>query len=261
MSLGIQSLNDAHLNFLTRIHHSRDGLQAIEWAQRAGFDNLNGDLIYHLPGQTLKEWDRTLRQMLALGLTHISAYSLTVEPGTPLFTEVNQGRISMPPDEVSVAMMDMTRDILSAGGMQAYEISNYARPKFACRHNLHYWRMEPYLGLGPSAHSYDGKRRWRNVRNLDSYLRRLDREVSPIEQVETLTDSDQINERLGFGIRLSEGADLSLLPEQYKPATDRRVDLAMKKWPDCLTRSASRLRLTEYGVRFADAIAVDLFAD
>ncbi|MFQ6613378.1 MAG: radical SAM family heme chaperone HemW [Fidelibacterota bacterium] len=261
ISLGIQSFHETHLAFLTRIHDSADGFQAIQWAQTAGFDNINGDLIFHLPGQTLADWERDLRRLLSLGLTHISAYSLTVEPGTPLWTKVQHGRVTLPPDELSVAMMDRTREILNEGGMTAYEISNYARDGFACRHNLHYWRMEPYLGLGPSAHSYDGERRRRNVRNLDSYFKTVTQEASPIEQVEILSERDRINERLGFGIRLSEGADLSFIPENDKRKVDRQIERVMEKWPDCLIRTPERLQLTVYGRRFADAIAVDLFLD
>ncbi len=261
LSLGIQSLHDKHLAFLTRIHTAGDGLQAVEWAQAVGFDNVNGDLIFHLPGQTLEDWERDLHQLLSLGLPHISAYSLTVEQGTPLSTEVKRGRITMPPDELSVSMMDVTRDILIESGLDPYEISNYARAGFACRHNLHYWRMEPYLGLGPSAHSFSGSRRWRNVRNLDSYLKRLERDKSAIEQSETLSDIDQINERLGFGIRLREGADLSRISVKYRQRVSRQIDQVINKWPDCLIQTSTRLQLTDYGRRFADAIAVDLFLD
>ena len=261
LSLGIQSFRDTHLEFLTRIHSGAEAEQALEWAGQAGFENVNGDLIYHLPNLTLEDWEADLQKLIDFGVPHISAYSLTVEAGTPLFTEVNRGRIHLPPDELSVAMMDRTREILQKPGLQAYEISNHAKPGFECRHNLHYWRMEPYLGLGPSAHSFDGDFRWQNTRNLDSYLNSISENNSPVYSTETLTPEMKINERLGFGIRLTEGVDLNRIPEDYRRRVGAQIEIVVKKWSGYLEEFNGRLRLVGQGVHFADAIAVDLFVD
>jgi oxygen-independent coproporphyrinogen-3 oxidase len=154
MSFGVQSFEPHHLQRLGRIHSAGEAVAAIELARRAGFTNVSADLIFALPNQTLGEWESDLRQACALGPEHISAYNLTYEEGTAFHQWRAQGTLQQLPEEIEVAMFTRSQEVLGAAGYQQYEISNYARPGFMCRHNLNYWQGGPYLGVGAGAHSY-----------------------------------------------------------------------------------------------------------
>lgn len=154
MSFGVQSFMPHHLQTLGRIHGRDEAIAAVELARRAGFTSVSIDLIYALPNQRLDEWESDLVQACALGPDHISAYNLTYEEGTPFHQWRTQGKLRQLPEEIEVAMFTRTQEILAAAGYQQYEISSYARPGHACRHNLNYWQSGPYLGVGAGAHSY-----------------------------------------------------------------------------------------------------------
>jgi len=139
-----------------------------------------------------------------------------------------------------------------------YEISNYARSGYECRHNLHYWRIEPYLGFGPSAHGFDGTRRWWNVNNLNQYLARVESGSPALQDTELLTPVELINERIGFGLRIAEGFNLDNIPVKYRYKVENQIEFYQKKWPGCLATSDNRWSLTSKGLLFADAIAVDM---
>ncbi|MBA7656847.1 MAG: radical SAM family heme chaperone HemW [Calditrichaeota bacterium] len=262
LSLGFQSLDPGLLKFLGRLHDPRDCNRTFGAARRAGFDNINADILFNVPGQTLRRWQSDLAALVELGPEHISAYSLTVEKGTPLRGMVAAGEVSMPCEEVDAAMYARAREYLPGRGYNAYEISNYARNGRACRHNLHYWRGEPYLGFGPAAHGFDGARRWWNVRNLDGYLKRIEGRNSPVAGGEELDPVQLHNEQLAFGLRLSGGvsvtADLG-----YENAADftNRYEVQLERWADHLALSGEQLSLTEQGTFLADTIAADLFLE
>jgi oxygen-independent coproporphyrinogen-3 oxidase len=182
LSLGMQSAHLAELELLGRIHTYPDVIQAVDWARRAGFDNLNLDLIYGLPGQPLERWEASLRHALALGVKHLSLYALTLEEGTPLLGRVQSGQLPAPDPDMAADMYDLATEVLEQAGFYQYEISNWARnsgnldcevqnPSYACRHNLQYWRNRPYLGVGAGAHGYirmPGDRQYgRESGNLD----------------------------------------------------------------------------------------------
>ncbi|RMF09769.1 MAG: radical SAM family heme chaperone HemW [Candidatus Neomarinimicrobiota bacterium] len=258
LSLGIQSFRDRHLRFLTRIHDAAEARRALKWAFQAGFENVNGDMIHTLPGQTVQEWETDLEELIDWGVCHISAYALTVEPQTPLAREVARGSIHLPPEDLAVSFLERTEQVLTGRGFRHYEISNYSRPGFACRHNLHYWNLEPYWGCGPSAHSFDGNRRWWNVRSLDTYLTRMQAGRSPVARGEVLSTRQKINEILGFGIRLEDGVNLNRLPAPWRARMRPRIDHARLKWEPYLQLEDGYLRLSGPGRLYADAIAVDL---
>ncbi len=258
LSLGMQSFDPAILDFLQRLHRPEDRESTFAAARTAGFDNINVDLIFNVPGQSLAGWEADLRIALALAPEHISAYSLTVEPETGLARAVAAGEVAMPPEELDHDMFAATRDILGAGGYAAYEISNFAREGWACRHNLHYWRIEPYLGCGPAAHGFDGRRRYWNVRDLDEYLVRIEAGEAPLDGSEILTDDQLASEKLLFGLRLAEGVSIvDGLGFESVEAFQRRFAGPLERWSGKVEINAGRLRTTAAGVFLADGITAD----
>ena len=171
ISIGIQSFIDSELAFIGRRHDARRAIEAVRRCQAMGYDNLSIDLMMALPGQTMKSFDQSLSQALDLGVQHISAYLLSLEPGVPLHRALQQGRWQEAGEELSTAMYRRLHERLTASGYEHYEVSNFARPGFRSRHNSAYWQGCPYLGLGPSAHSFDGQNRRWNAPDLAAYLR------------------------------------------------------------------------------------------
>jgi oxygen-independent coproporphyrinogen-3 oxidase len=173
LSLGAQSFNPAELTMLGRIHSAGQTGLTVRQARAAGFDNLSLDLIYGLPGQTLKDWQTSLEQALALAPQHLSLYCLGLEPGTRLAYQVARGELPTPDADLAADMYELAGERLAAAGYAQYEISNWCRPGYECAHNLVYWRKLPYLGLGAGAHSSTGDRRWWNVYTVPDYVGRM----------------------------------------------------------------------------------------
>lgn len=209
ISIGIQSLIDDELKLLGRIHSSEDALEALDISINSGFDNINADLIYGIPNQTLKSWENTLRSVLKKGLTHISIYGLIYEPGTPLYKFLIRGKIEPMPENLELEIFDITQEILDRHKFFWYEISNYARDGYECRHNLTYWKGEEYLGFGPSAYSFIGNTRWSNTPNVNAYIKLLNRGKSPKIWEEKLSPLEKAKELVILGLRLREGVSLS----------------------------------------------------
>lgn len=258
LSIGVQSFNSKLLQFLTRIHSAKDAIDTYNSARNAGFDNINCDLVYNIPDQTLADWENDLIELIELGPEHISAYSLTVEEGTALYDLVLNETIKMPDDEIQVDFYNSTVNILDSHKFQQYEISNYSKPGKSCLHNLHYWNHDKYIGFGPSAHSFDGKQRWKNFRNLEQYVLMIENDKSPIESYDKVNDNDSINEIIGFGLRMTNGVEFHDIPDSIVKALKYRVENAQEKFPDMIILNNNRLRLNQKGMRFADAIAVEL---
>lgn len=258
LSLGAQSFSDALLRSLGRIHRASDIADAVAMAQDADFDNLNLDLMYALPGQSLSDWRETLDAAMALCPEHLSAYSLIVEPGTPLHADVERGAVSLPDEDETMAQQRETVGRLAAGGYGRYEISNYARPGFECRHNLVYWNRGDYLGLGCAAHSLMDGERFENPRSLEEYLagaRRLNREK--------LTRADAMEETLMLSTRTTRGMSLRAYAEDFgvdfekahEKKLRRLVQLGLVRLEDGF------LRLTEKGMELQNAVVVELMDD
>ena len=172
-----------------------------------GFDNVSFDLIYSIPGQTWDIWERDINRIIDLEPNHISAYTLTLEKGTDLFRLVKDKKVRMPENEITGEWFLKTHQLMESNGYPSYEISNFSQPGFECRHNLHYWKIHPYLAFGPSAHGFDGTNRWNNSRSLDLFLQQIESGDSPISIIETLTEKDKLNELIGFGLRMNDGID------------------------------------------------------
>ncbi len=225
LSLGVQSFHDPLLRSLGRIHDRAEALRAVEMARAAGFTNVSLDLIHAVPDETVAQWEEDLHTAIGLAPQHISAYSLTIERHTPLGRMVTAGEVRPAPTDLEAAMLERTMELLARAGYEHYEVSNYARPGFRCRHNLAYWSHRDYLGFGPSAHSFrleqpwELAHRWWNVADLDTYCARLAAGLSPAESEEQLKSKELLEEQVLLGLRCG-GLDLGRL------AGDFGVDLA-----------------------------------
>ena len=258
LSIGIQSFNLKLLKFLSRIHTSNDAVNTFNSARKAGFDNINCDLIYNVPDQTVNDWKNDLNKLVELGPEHISAYSLTVENGTVLNDLVNNKTVKIPDDEMQIDFYNTATEILSRNNYQQYEISNFSKAGKECLHNLHYWNHDKYIGFGPSAHSFDGLKRWNNYSNLEQYILFIENDKSPIESYDHISENDRINEIVGFGLRMIDGVELNKIPNNRIIGLRDRVQKIRNKYPDMIIMDNSNLRLNQRGLQFADAIAVEL---
>lgn len=256
LSLGVQSLDDDLLAAMGRIHRRRDVYEAFDQARRAGFHNINVDLIFGLPGQTLDGWRATLKEAIALQPEHIAAYSLQVEEGTPWGKLAAAGELPLPGEELELAMYQEARQMFAAVGYQQYEISNFARPGYQCRHNLTYWLNQPYLGLGAAAASYWRGRRWQNYSELHRYRHVLSRGRLPRAEIETLTPHQQMAETMFMGLRLMAGVDLEDFRRRF--GVDAREvyarELAGLYRAGLVEEKDGHLRLTEKGLPLANEV-------
>lgn len=215
LSLGVQSLWDDELRLLGRIHSAKEAIDAIHLARQAGFDNLNLDLIFGLPQQTLAHWREMLRRALDTHPEHLSLYCLTLEEGTPMAEAVRKGLLDRPDEGAAAEMYELSETLARERGMMHYEISNWARssggldpdgiPLLACQHNLKYWRNQHYLGLGSGAHSFDGRSRYANIASPQEYIARILAGGSPEGTREATTPTREMGETMMLGLRLLVG--------------------------------------------------------
>ncbi len=258
LSMGFQSFNAQLLQFLGRMHTSQQGHITFDAARAAGFENISADVIFNIPGQSLDQWQHDLSELVAMAPEHISAYSLTVEPGTGLNKAVEAGEITILPEETDIAMLELVRQYLPDNGYAGYEVSNYAPPGRECRHNMHYWRIEPYLAFGPSAHGFDGQRRFWNVRSLDAYMERLGKGQSPWAGSEPVTPENLFNERMAFGLRIAEGIDIQKgLGFDSPQAFSSHYQWQLDKWAGQIVIEDGRLKTTTAGLLLIDSITAD----
>lgn len=256
LSLGVQSFREERLRFMGRAHTAEQALRSIGLIAKAGFASWTIDLIYGLPGMTMEEWDEQMTIALDHGMPHLSAYCLTVEPRTALAHQVHKDRVHMPDDAEQSAQFGHLMDRMEKAGLEHYEISNFARPGHRSRHNMAYWEGVPYLGVGPSAHGYDGRRRRWNMSHNVRYAAALERGEVYWEE-EELGPVQRTNETLLTGLRTIGGVRLDAL-EVDALAINRPV--FEKHWDNGLLRQEEgRLVLTRAGKHFADRIASDLF--
>jgi oxygen-independent coproporphyrinogen-3 oxidase len=217
ISLGVQSFDDQELLLLRRQHTAKDAEKALDWIREAGFKNVGIDLIYGLPGQTKEQWLVSLNKALAFQPEHLSCYQLTIAKGTLFWGLKEKGRLQPISESDEGHFFLTTSHFLQDRGYIHYEISNFTREeKYFSRHNQKYWQRRPYLGLGPSAHSFQENRRWWNVRSLNQYCRALEERRPPIEGQEELTEEQVRMEMISLGLRTKAGLDLSCLGEKQK---------------------------------------------
>jgi len=220
LSLGIQCAEDRSLKLLGRIHTVHEGEEAFYWAREAGFNNINLDLIFGLPGQDERDWKKTLNWAVGLNPDHLTCYGLQVEEGTPLKKMVDEGVLTLPTQEEVGAMYAFTMDYLPAHTYRQYEIASYARPRFECQHNLYYWKYRDYLGVGAGAFSTVEGCRWANTNCPDGYINRIKKGKSPIVQKEELTEEEKMVELIMLGLRLAEGPDADDFARRWKTSLE-----------------------------------------
>jgi len=263
LNIGVQSFHHENLKFLGRIHSVEEAVACIASARQTGFDNIGLDLIYGLPGQDKKNWLSDLRRALETETEHLSGYMLTCESGTPLSREVKSGRIQWPEGGVVRELFDTTIEFLTTHGFLQYEISNFARktddglePRYS-RHNQKYWSFVPYIGLGPSAHSFITPQRYWNHRSIENYVRHIKAGHLPIAEKEELTREQMIMEAIFLGLRTTRGIDLIGFEKMFglnfiKIYKGKIVDLEKDR---LLNLTNTHCALTPKGMAYLDGIA------
>lgn len=260
LSIGIQSFDDNVLRFLNRAHHSADAQQCVHDARRVGIDNISIDLIYAIPGQTEEQWLKNIETAIHLRPQHISSYSLTIEDKTVFGKWAKSGKFTPVIEDAAAGQLETLVSILDKAGYNQYEVSNFAKPGFESKHNSSYWKREKYLGIGPSAHSYNRSSRQFNVKNNALYVKAIQNGTIAFD-LESLSREDHVNEYLLTTLRTSWGASLHTLKKEWAH------DLFEKntKYLQTLTNNQlavienDHLKLTQKGKLLADKIASDLF--
>ena len=257
LSFGVQSSHPHELRLLDRLHLFGDAAQAVSWARAVGFDDVNLDLIFALPHQTLDLWRQTVERTLGLGPDHVSAYALSLEHGTPMRAWVHRGLLPMPDPDLAADMYLLADELLMRNGFVQYEISNWSRPGHACRHNLQYWRNLPYLGFGAGAHGYAHGQRYSNVLAPSAYIERLNAgspttfPLSPaLQQSTTIERDDEIGETMMMGLRLTEeGVALAAFAQRFGQPLDERFGREIRQLTarGLVEITDGRLRLTRDG--------------
>jgi len=260
LSIGIQSFNDSDLKFMNRSHNSREALNCIKIAKEVGFENITIDLIYGLPGQSNKNWSDNLAKMLSLDIQHFSAYSLTVEPKTKLKHLIDKKLVTPLTDKITVEHFNTLLEVASENNFVHYEISNFGKEGFFSEHNTAYWENKHYLGVGPSAHSFNGNSRQWNVSSNKQYIDKLKEDVSYFE-LEQLSNNQQYNEYIFISLRTIWGVNLDYVNNQFGKEALENFKKQVIKWENKgkIKQYEGTYILTKNGKLFADAIASDLF--
>lgn len=260
VSMGAQSFFPAELAALERLHSPDDIPTSVEVLRRNGIGQINLDLIFGIPGQTLDSWRESLRRAIDLGPDHIACYGLTFEPGTRLTSQLKSGRVTPCDEGLEADMFLATIDVLGAAGFRQYEISNFARPGCESKHNLVYWRNEPYIGVGPSAAGCIDGRRYKNVADLSAYVRRIEAGGDAEVESEVIDREKLALEMILMQLRLNEG--LSLADFKRRTGLDPTTAFggAVDRWiaQGCLTMSADYMALTRRGFLIANRVIADL---
>jgi len=258
MSLGVQSFDDAELGFLGRRHTAGDARRALDRLREGGFATVSLDLIYGLPGQTADGWRRQLEEAAARSADHLSCYQLTIHQGTVFGRRQASGSLGEAVEPVQAELFLLTHRVLAELGYEGYEVSNFAAaPRHRSGHNLKYWSHQPYLGLGPSAHSFVGRRRFWNQRKLRAWQRAVDAGCRPVEGSEELGDAELALEAVMLGLRTADGVDLGSLRSRYGVDLVELNRRAIERFCNGgqLVLDGDRLRPTVAGMAIADTLA------
>lgn len=260
LSIGTQSFFEDDLKLMNRAHNAQQAEDSIKRAQDFGFENINIDLIYGSPCSRFEVWQENLRKAISLNIPHISSYAMTVEPQTALQHWIQQNRVAQPDETLQSREFEYMTQVLKQNGFQHYEISNFAKPGRFSRHNAAYWQGKEYLGIGPSAHSFDGKntRSW-NIANNKVYADSVTSGVLPLES-EILTEKERYNELIMIGLRTARGVDLNAMTAFDGQIQNYfRIQMHEKLQTGEVVISENFLKIPEEKWFFADGIAADLF--
>ncbi len=261
LSIGVQSFSEEILAFLGRVHRADDARQAVAMARAAGFANIGLDLMYAVPGQTIDHWRATVDEAIAFGPEHLSLYSLSLDEGSRFSDDARLGKLVLPSDAAAAEMYVMAGDLLEQHGYERYELSNYARPGFACTHNLNYWSRGEYLGVGAGAWSFIDEVRSANISDVRGYIDRIERRATVRTFEERLGPAEAVSETVLLSLRTSSGVDLERFAASFGRAShasllasiDRHRSSGLYEVVD------GTLRLTRRGMLLADSAMEALF--
>lgn len=259
ISIGLQTFDNNILKKLGRIHSGEDFLQTYEALTRVGFDNINVDLIFNLPDQTIDKGMKDVQTLVKLGVKHLSYYSLIIEPGTPLYKLHQENKLKLLDEDRERELYHSVRDYLKENGYLHYEISNFAREGYDCKHNMVYWKIKPYLGVGLSSHSFLNNKRFWNTSSLDDYTRKLNNRALPVYEEEYISREIEMAETCIFGIRLVEGIDKKEFSNRfdldiksiYKNSIDKHKEAGL------LYEDDRHIKLTDKGLDLANLVEID----
>jgi len=258
LSMGIQSFSEQDLKLMNRRHGVMQAIQSVKWAKTAGFRNISIDLIYGLPNQTLEEWERNVQVAAQLDVQHISAYNLTYHEGTVFYDQLKKGILKELPDELSLQQFEILIRILKDAGFEHYEISNFCKPGFYSQHNSSYWKNQKYLGIGPSAHSFDlVSRRW-NVSSIGAYLDGIENN-KPYSESEILTEQDRYNDYIITGLRTVWGVSEELIKSEFSATYLDHFQKVSEKYLQSgkVIRTSEKVSISPEGLFISDQIMAD----
>lgn len=262
LSLGVQSFDDEDLKFMNRRHTAKEAVEVVGRVQRAGYQNITIDLIYGLPKQTPAKWKKNLDIAFGLGVQHLSCYHLMYEEGTPLYQQLHQKLVTPVTEKVSNKLFNVLIDEMQKAGYEHYEISNFAMPGHYSRHNTAYWTGEKYLGLGPSAHSFNGKtRRW-NKKGVHAYIKAIENN-QPFFELEELTSVEQFNEYIITRLRTQWGCSIKTMLQKFDQARVNQFQHNIKKWMERghIREEDEAYTITRSGIMISDAILADIILE
>lgn len=258
LSIGLQAIQDDLLNFIGRIHNYEQFEKNYFEARKVGFENINIDLMYNLPNQTFENWKETLNKIVSLNPEHISAYSLILEEGTKLYDMYQNKEFDISDEDEDIKMYEYAIDYLKSNGYNQYEISNYAKSGYECKHNVIYWKCQNYIGLGPGASGYINNIRYNNETSLDNYNLKLTKNEKPIEYFENLTLKDKIEEKIIMGLRMNEGLEFDDFKEfginfeqKYKTQIKKHLNLEL------IVKTEKGIKFTQKGREISNNIFLD----
>ena len=259
LSIGLQAVQNHHLKYIGRIHTFEEFEKNYHDAKQMGFDNINIDLMYALPNQSREDWMESLEKVVKLNPTHISAYSLILEENTELFKMYERDEFNLLDENTDIEMYEYTINYLKSHGYNQYEISNYAKDNFECKHNVLYWKCEEYVGIGASASGYFNGIRYNNICELDNYEKMILEGEKPIEWEEKLSIKDEIEESIFLGLRMNEGIQISDFKEKYNFDFEKEYKNEIEKLSkmELIEIDNNRMKLTQKGREISNSIFVE----
>ena len=259
LSIGLQAVQNHHLKYIGRIHTFEEFEKNYHDAKQMGFDNINIDLMYALPNQSREDWMESLEKVVKLNPTHISAYSLILEENTELFKMYERDEFNLLDENTDIEMYEYTIDYLKSHGYNQYEISNYAKDNFECKHNVLYWKCEEYVGIGASASGYFNGIRYNNICELDNYEKMILEGEKPIEWEEKLSIKDEIEESIFLGLRMNEGIQISDFKEKYNFDFEKEYKNEIEKLSkmELIEIDNNRMKLTQKGREISNSVFVE----
>ena len=259
LSIGLQAVQDYHLKSIGRVHSYDEFEKNYKEALDVGFENINVDLMYALPNQKFEDWKESLQKIVTLNPSHISAYSLILEEGTTLHDMYERNEFKMIDEDTDIKMYNYTINYLKENGYNQYEISNYSKEHFECRHNILYWKCEQYIGVGPGASGYIGDYRYNNIEGLKEYHEKLERNEKPIENIEKLSIEDKIQEKIFMGLRMNEGIMFEDFQKEFNIDFKEkyRKEIERLKGRELINENITGIRLTQRGREISNSIFIE----